>query len=211
MSVQLGFEIAAVCGAYLLGSIPFGLLIGKAKGIDIRTQGSGNIGATNVFRCVGKGWGILTFLLDMAKGLISASLLPCLIPDLPPEAQLGWRLGCGAAAIIGHNWPCWLRFKGGKGIATSLGFLIGAAPIGAGYAALAWVVVFVALRYVSLASILAALALIAAAWLQYAQTPIWFRSVLTLLALLAIFKHRSNISRLLNGTENRFSFKKKKQ
>ncbi len=210
MSFKYTAEIVMICSAYLLGSIPFGLLIAKAKGIDIRKQGSGNIGATNVFRCVGKGWGILTFFLDMLKGLLSAFVLPSLIPGLASEAVLGWRLAGGACAIVGHNWPCWLRFKGGKGIATSLGVLLGAAPAGAGIAAVAWVIVFLALRYVSLASIAAALALIAYAWIYYAEDPVWFKGVLTLLALLAILKHHANIRRLLNGTENRFSFGKKK-
>lgn len=212
MTTQLIFKIVALVASYLLGSIPFGLLIGKAKGIDIRTAGSGNIGATNVFRCVGKEWGIFTFVLDMLKGMTAAMLFPLMIPNLGEPERLGWSFACGALAIVGHNWPCWLKFKGGKGISTSLGFLIGVAPLGAGAAALVWILVFVAFRYVSLASICAALALAAMAWFYYLPQAglLWFPILLTLLAVLAIAKHHENIRRLLKGTENRFSFSKKK-
>ena len=106
-------------GSYLLGSIPNGLFIAKAKGIDLRKVGSGNIGATNVFRCVGKGWGIAAFVLDAIKGFVPAFVFPRLVLDCPD--WLG--LACGVAAVAGHNWPVWLNFKGGKGVSTSAGML----------------------------------------------------------------------------------------
>lgn len=207
---------AAILGAYLLGAIPFGLFIANARGVDLRHSGSGNIGATNVFRCVGKSWGIFTFILDMLKGFI-ATCLPVLAFNLwlddttvTPEQLLAWRFACGTAAFVGHCWPVYLCFKGGKGISTALGFLIGVAPVAAGVALLAWIVVFLIGRFVSLASIVAALVVLVSAWVE-AEHPLWFRIVLSVLAFLAIVKHRKNIANLCSGTENRFSFTQKQR
>ena len=202
--------------AYLLGSIPFGLLIAKSRGVDVRTVGSKNIGATNVFRTVGKGPGIATFALDMGKGFCAAFFLPRLLAFAFWGIH-GWNatgfeplnLFAGACAIIGHNWTCFLRFKGGKGVATSLGVLLGIVPLGALLALAVWIFAFLVSRYVSLASIVAAAALGVGVWFLYPQTW-WLPAVITILALLAIAKHHANIRRLLNGTENRFSFSKKK-
>ena len=119
--------------AYLLGAIPFGLLIARANGVDIRKVGSGNIGATNVFRALGKKWGILAFTCDALKGFIPASLFPFLAKTIgAPGDDSVLSLVCACLAIAGHNWPVYLRFKGGKGVATSVGALIGLAPSAAG-------------------------------------------------------------------------------
>ncbi len=198
--------------AYLLGSIPFGFLIAKACGKDIRTLGSGNIGATNVFRSVSKPLGILTFALDFLKGLCGVKLVPVLATTLAGGSAENMALPvfCGAMTVVGHNWTCFLGFKGGKGVATSAGLLLGLSPIGVGLAFAAWLATFLLSRYVSVASITAAVVLGIAVWpLHLKEHGIWFPCVLTLLALLAIWKHRSNIARLRAGTESRFHFGKK--
>ena len=195
--------------AYLLGSVPFGFLIAKARGKDIRTLGSGNIGATNVFRSVSKPLGILTFALDLLKGFCGVKLVPLLAATLTGASFENMYLPafCGAMTVVGHNWTCFLGFKGGKGIATSAGLLLGLSPAGVGIAFGAWLATFLATRYVSVASIAAAAVLAVAAWpLHLKAYGVWFPCVLTLLALLAVWKHRSNIARLRAGTESRFSF-----
>jgi len=204
--------IYSVCGvlAYLLGAIPFGLLIARAKGVDIRAVGSGNIGATNVFRALGKGWGILAFACDALKGFIPASVFPLLAKTLWKfDGDAVLPLVCACLAIAGHNWPVYLRFKGGKGVATSVGALIGLAPVAAGVGLLTWALVFVATRYVSVASIAAAFMVAGAVWFFYAQSGILLPVVLTALCGLVIWRHKSNIQRLIHGSENRFEFKKK--
>lgn len=199
--------------AYLLGSVPFGFLIAKTRGLDIRTLGSGNIGATNVFRSVSKPLGILTFAFDLLKGFCGARLVPLLAASLtgsPHESGMGLPVFCGAMAVVGHNWTCFLGFKGGKGIATSAGLLLGLSPAGVGIAFLVWLALFLTTRYVSVASIGAAAALGVAVWPLHLKTQgAWFPAVLTLLAAVAVWKHRSNIARLRAGTESRFQFRKK--
>ena len=198
--------------AYLFGSIPFGFLVAKAKGIDIRKVGSGNIGATNVFRCVSKPLGIFTFLLDFAKGVSGCCLIPWLAarycsgtaPDLP------LRVACGFLTVAGHNWTIFLGFRGGKGIATSAGLLLGLAPAACGWAVLSWIVIFLASRYVSAASMAAASTLGIIAWpLYFHGHSWWFPVMLDVLAALAIWRHRANIRRLQAGTESRFQFRKR--
>lgn len=193
--------------SYFAGAIPFGFLIARARGVDIRTVGSGNIGATNVFRSVGKPWGIATFILDALKGYLPAAILPGLCGvgagDLAsPELA---RLAGGAAAILGHSFPIFLGFRGGKGVATGAGALMGIAPV-AGLMGLAtWAVVFFASRYVSLASITAAVAVSVSAWVWHHSANLTVPSALTLLAALVVYRHKDNIRRLLAGTEHRFS------
>ena len=204
------FWILTGVAAYLLGSIPFGLLIAKSRGVDIRAVGSKNIGATNVFRCVGKGPGIAAFALDAGKGFVAAFFLPRLVAlalgvDVSTFNPQPSALFAGACAVVGHNWTCFAGFKGGKGVATSLGLLLGIVPFGALVALGVWVVVVLISHYVSLASMVAAAALGVSVWFLYPQT-VWLPAVVTLLALLVIAKHHANIHRLLNGTENRFSF-----
>ena len=193
-----------VLAAYLLGAIPNGLLIARLKGVDLQKVGSGNIGATNVFRCVGKGWGVLAFVLDAVKGFVPAFFFPRLLESAPP--WLG--LACGAAAVAGHNWPVWLKFKGGKGVSTSAGMLLGIAPaaVGIGFAVFAATVALT--RFVSLGSILAAIAVPAAyLWMNGADNRL-LAGALVLMGLLVIVKHRANIGRLLKGTEPRIVGKK---
>lgn len=198
--------------SYLLGAIPFGLLIGRMRGIDIRTVGSGNIGATNVFRACGKLWGILTFFLDALKGFIPAFFSTCAATVFFPNAGFNPQalsLVCGFAAIAGHNWPVYLRFKGGKGVATGAGAILGIAPKVVLVALPAWFVVFLVTRYVSVASILAAAAMAGSAWLLRSEGAIAVPSVLTFLAALTIWRHKGNIVRLARGQEHRFQFGKK--
>lgn len=202
-----------ILASYLLGAVPFGLLVARAKGVDIRNVGSKNIGATNVLRSVGKPWGILTFALDALKGFAPAFLFPMLgkvcCPDFQPLENLG--LWCGIAAILGHNFPVYLGFKGGKGVATSAGVLIGVAPLAALIGLATWAVFFFTTRYVSLASIAAVAATCAAGWVLHVKHGLVVPIVLTLLAALIIWRHRANIQRLIAGTEHRFVKKTKGQ
>lgn len=199
--------IAGGAAAYLLGSIPFGFLIARSRGVDIRKLGSGNIGATNVFRSVSKPLGVLTFVLDMAKGTAGARLIPWLLARFfvhPDLNALPMHVFCGFVTVVGHNWTLFLNFKGGKGVATSAGLLLGLAPWGCGVALLVWTITLLAARYVSVASIAAAFALGIAAWPLYLKHGTWFPAILDTLALLAIWRHRSNMARLRAGTESRF-------
>lgn len=190
--------------SYLIGSIPFGLLIAKAKGKDIRTMGSGNIGATNVLRCLGKPAGITCFALDVLKGYLPAAFFPTL-GNVDPSFGILF----GALSILGHNFPVFLNFKGGKGVATSAGVLIGVAPLAVILGLLAWVVVFKVSGYVSLGSIIAALVVVLVGWIRVGQYGIVTALALTLLGGLTIWRHRANIQRLRAGTENKFERKKK--
>jgi len=190
--------------AYITGSIPFGLLISKAKGQDIRTMGSCNIGATNVLRCLGKPLGITCFVLDVLKGFLPAFVFPLL-----GETDPGFGLLFGTAAILGHNFPVFLKFKGGKGVATSAGVLMGVAPLAVVIGLLVWVVIFKASGYVSLGSIIAALAVVITGWVRVGQTGPVTAAALTLLGALTVWRHRTNIQRLIAGTENKFQKKKK--
>ncbi len=184
--------------AYLLGSIPNGLLIARLKGIDLKTSGSGNIGATNVFRCVGKGWGLLALVLDAAKGFVPAYVFPRLLDTAPP----GWLgLACGVAAVAGHNWPIWLGFKGGKGVSTSAGMLLGIAPAAVGIGLVFFAAAVAISRRVSVGSILAAMAVPAAHIGLYGWDNPLLATTLILMGLAVIVKHRGNIRRLIQGTE----------
>lgn len=203
--------VAVAVAAYLIGSIPFGFLVAKSKGVDIRTVGSRNIGATNVFRTLGKGPGILTFLLDVLKGYVSAALLPLLAAHLVPGMECdpaNIRLIGGLFAVLGHTWSVFLGFKGGKGVATSAGMLIGIAPAAVAIAFGGWVVVFLLSRYVSAASILAAALLATLMWLPAFYVNALTATLLTCLALTVIIRHHANIGRLLKGTESRFALTK---
>src|SRR4051812_47270633 len=195
--------------AYLLGSIPWGLLVARAKGVDIRRHGSGNIGATNVLRVVGKPWGLTVFALDALKGFVAVRIA-IVLAHLTPEARAYvefFAILAAALCVLGHSFPVWLKFKGGKGVATSVGALLGVVPIAAVAIFLVWVIVFETTRYVSLASILAALALPVAVgvlvWLRmtHGTVLLYFCSAMT---ALVVWRHRSNISRLLSGEEERF-------
>ena len=194
--------------SYIVGAIPFALLLARLKGIDIRKVGSGNVGATNVFRMVSKPLGIATFFCDALKGFVPAFVFPML-----GKCDAGFfqcsELGvlCGVAAIAGHNWPVFLKFKGGKGIATSAGVLMGIAPAAVGIGLLSWILLFATSRYVSVASIGAAVIVPAAGWFLYFTDGAFKPVALILLGALAVWRHRSNIKRLTEGTEHRFEFR----
>jgi glycerol-3-phosphate acyltransferase PlsY len=196
--------------AYLCGSLPSGLLVGRARGVDIRALGSGNIGATNVFRTVGKGWGVLTFLADAGKGVLAVSLGFFLAgkfaPGLNPAVA---GIAAAVCCILGHNFPVWLKFKGGKGVATSLGVVIGLVPLAAAIGLGVWVLAMLLTRYVSVASIAGAVAVPVAVALRSAspdKMPLLVFSIVA--ALLIVVRHKANIRRLLAGTEHRFGKKK---
>ena len=189
--------------AYLLGAVPTGLYLARIKGVDIREVGSGNIGATNVFRTAGKGVGILTLLLDALKGFIPAYVFPLLSRHVAQE----YGILFGILAIIGHNWPIYLKFKGGKGVATSAGMLLGVAPLAVLVGFVCWVLCMAFTRIVSLSSIVAATKVTVAVWVRI-RSALAANVALTILAMLVIWLHRANIRRLLNGTENRFGKKK---
>jgi len=194
-------------GAFLLGSIPTGYLVARAKGVDIRQHGSGNIGATNVFRTLGKPLGVFVFMVDALKGFAVVWLAGRF------DGASDWAGIIAAVAVIGgHNYTPWLGFKGGKGIATSAGVLLALMPWAVLCIAIVWFVVFKVSRYVSLASISAAAALpvaVAALWSAgcSGNGPLLGFSVL--ISALAIWRHRTNIQRLRAGTESRFEGKKK--
>jgi len=195
--------IGCAVASYLLGSIPTGFLWAKARGIDIRAVGSGNIGATNVMRALGKGPGITVLLLDAAKGFVPVFVAPVFFPHLDRDTL---QILCCIFVIAGHNWPCWLRFKGGKGVATSAGALLAFLPVPLLCGLVVWGAVFAIWRYVSLASVCAAAAVpLAALFITKNMTLTVFT---TILAAVAIVKHKPNIQRLLAGTENRVGKRK---
>ena len=208
-SIAWGCTLAVM--SYLLGAVPFGLLIARLKGVDIRKVGSGNIGATNVLRAVGKPWGIATFACDALKGFLPAALFPIVGNHFGADFQSLelWGVVCAVAAILGHNFPIYLGFKGGKGVATSAGALLGLAPLAVVIGLFVWAVFFFTLRYVSLASIVAASSVVVSAWVLYRDRDLLLPVVLTVLGSLVIARHHANIRRLLNGTESRFERKKK--
>ena len=200
--------IVIAVAAYLLGSIPTGYLVARARGIDIRTVGSGNIGAANVFRILGKPAGILVLVVDGLKGFAACAWLIDFVIQLfavAPGQIENLRIVAGICAVLGHNYTCWLKFKGGKGIATSAGVYFALAPLAAGIALGIWIIVFALGRYVSVASIAAAVALPTGVWLT--KNNLFLGIVTTALGLLAIYKHKGNIHRLLNGTERRLGQK----
>jgi glycerol-3-phosphate acyltransferase PlsY len=204
------FLIAIACSC---GSLPFGYWAGRFKGIDIRKHGSGNIGATNVIRVLGKRTGAPVFALDMLKGLAPVAFAEWWMRRCGSEENAASLVAvcCAAAAVLGHMFTPWLGFKGGKGVATSAGALLGLAPLSLAFGFLAWIIVFGLTRYVALASIAAAVALpVAMALLMILRGTLnWVLLGLGIvMGVLVIVRHRSNIARLLKGTENRFASKK---
>ena len=201
-------SVLIVTAAYLIGAIPFGFLIGKLNGKDIRREGSCNIGATNVTRVVGKSWGKLCFLCDFLKGFLPVFL----VMRFHPED--GWLIALTAlAAMLGHIFPVYLGFKGGKGVSTAAGAALALCPAAVLGAGVVWAAVFFLFRYVSLASLAAAVTLPAMAWILKlfagAALPLPVGILLIVFALLTFWRHRSNIVRLMNGTESRFVKNKK--
>ena len=202
---ELGFAVGAavlLVGCYLLGSLPFSVWIARAYGVDVRKVGSGNPGATNVLRSAGRGPGILALLCDVAKG-VAAVLLARTLTDSP--VWWGWA---ALAAVCGHVFSIFLRFRGGKGVATAAGALGAVSPSALGLALVVFVLAVVATRYVSLGSMLGALAFPIALWFVVARDlDAGSRTALmvstSLIAFLVLLRHRANLSRLLSGTENK--------
>ncbi len=204
-------------GAYLLGSIPFGLLIAKAHGKDLRTVGSGNIGATNVSRALGRKWAYVCFVLDVLKGMVPMLLTMFIAEPVEPVILLLW-LVVGCAAISGHIFPIYIKFKGGKGVSTSFGVALGLWPyftICALFAIAIWVTVVLIWRYVSLASIIASVSfplvlilviILKQNWDLFILWPLLIAA--TAIPLMVIVRHRDNIKRLMAGTESKISHSK---
>jgi glycerol-3-phosphate acyltransferase PlsY len=199
------FLIIAI--AYALGSIPFGYLIVQAwAGADIRESGSGGTGATNVSRRAGKPAGLITLILDVLKGAFGVLLARWFTPG----EELGWTVAVtGIAVVVGHIFPIWLGFRGGKGVATAVGVFLVLAPLNLVVAGLVFFCTILLTRYVSLASILASVSLLLFTWLQRQFGATYYRGDMILIsavviAILIIFAHRANIGRLIRGTENRF-------
>lgn len=209
----------AIVAAYLLGSIPFGLLIARAHGKDLRSIGSGNIGATNVSRALGRKWAYFCFALDVLKGLIPMLATLHLASTQLDQTQgekvvlLGLWLAVGCAAIVGHIFPIYLKFKGGKGVATSFGIALGLWPyftVCALFALATWLIVVLTFRYVSLASILASVVFPLVLILAIILMPGWefgilWPVVVTAFAIpvMVVMRHRENITRLIAGTESK--------
>ena len=196
---------------YLVGSVPTGYLLGRSRGLDIRRHGSGNIGATNVWRVMGRNWGLIAFAGDFLKGFLPLYLVRTLsFPEISSWSISLLLVLCGLAAIIGHNYTPWLGFKGGKGIATSAGVLAALMPPVFAIALSTWIVATLISRAVSIGSILAAAMLAPAAAWFYPGEWIYF-GLAALAGGLAVWRHRSNIQRQLAGTESRFEFSAKKK
>ena len=204
--------VAVAFLSYLIGSFPTGYLVGRLAGIDIRKIGTGNIGATNVLRVLGKPCGYTVFVFDFVKGTIAVTLSILIVSRVRPLFHETELVGIitGVLCVIGHSYPVWLGFKGGKGVATSLGVLFGLMPVAALVVVLVWLITFLVTKYVSVASIVAAIALPAAVFAMVhvrktnGITLVYFSICLT---VLIIWRHRSNLSRLMKGTEQ--SFKRK--
>ncbi len=196
--------IAAVVG-YLLGALPFGYLVARAKGVNIFEVGSKNPGATNVRRVLGAGPGNLVFALDALKGAAAAGW-PAFLTYTPEAVRqnipLYWGIVGLVGALLGHSFSCFTKFRGGKGVATASGGMLVLVPLSALIAVVVWTAAFFLSRYVSLASILAALALPISAWALGQPLPLIILALVV--GLFVILRHRANIARLINGTENKF-------
>jgi glycerol-3-phosphate acyltransferase PlsY len=204
--------VAVLIGSYLLGSIPFGFLAGRLARIDIRKAGSGNVGATNVVRVLGKRYGYPVFALDFLKGFGAVKVSMLMAPGRPAEWNSSEIVGILAAmsSILGHLYPPWLKFKGGKGVATSAGALLALTPVPTLIGVAIWIIVFWMTRYVSLASITATVVLPIVILVVTPQDPNNGKPLVyasACVAAVVIWRHRSNLSRLIRGTEPRFTRK----
>jgi len=206
----LAYIVVAIV-AYLLGSIPTGFLVAKARGIDIRAVGSGNIGAANTFRAVGRTAGIFVLFADALKGFVAVELCYLILPLLGvtgPGVGIHYRVVAGIFAVLGHNYTCWLGFKGGKGIATTAGVYLALVPLSVGLGLVAFIVALLLTRFTSVGSMVAAIVLTLVVCLT--RSDLTLILVTIALCILAILKHRTNIQRLIAGTENRIQFGKRK-
>jgi glycerol-3-phosphate acyltransferase PlsY len=190
-------------GSYLLGSVPFGFLVGKAKGVDLRRVGSGNIGSTNIYRALGLPTALAVFALDAGKGLVATRLMPALRPEGIEPAHLGFI--CGIAVMVGSVASVFMRLRGGKGVATGAGVFLGLAPLAAAICIAVWAALVTAFRYVSLGSLVAAavlpLLLVAFDPSGYSRSPVFYLALAV--ALTVVVSHRSNITRLIRGKEHK--------
>jgi glycerol-3-phosphate acyltransferase PlsY len=199
--------LVCVAIAYLAGSIPSGLWLGRAlRGVDVRTLGSGNLGATNVYRSLGPPIGIATLLIDIAKGALPAWFLPGSLGTAFPGGPEWCRLSVGLAAIAGHVWTMFAGFKGGKGVATTVGVLLALSPLAFGVFLGVFVVTLAITRFVSLGSVLGAIGFAIALAVAGRGAPGPTLAFGVLVAALVIVRHRDNIGRLLRGEEHRFQF-----
>jgi len=201
--------IVGIIISYLIGGIPFGYLIAVIKGIDIRTEGSGNIGATNVGRVLGKKYGLIIFILDMLKGFIVVFYIPALVSsavNIPTTTDNLLVVLCGFCAVLGHAFPVYLKFKGGKAVATSFGVFIWLVPISIGIAFGVWLLTVIVTRYVSLGSMIGSLSLVGVIVIVV-DSPFGDNIYLTVMsvavAILIIARHTSNIQRIIAGTEKK--------
>lgn len=206
--------LCLIAFAYFCGALPFGYWAGRMHGIDIRQHGSRNIGATNVVRVLGKKVGIPVFVLDMLKGFGPTFLAAWWMKmKCGADANTATLVAvlCAAAAVLGHTFTFWLGFKGGKGVATTAGSLLGLAPLALVIGLAAWLITFYSSRYVALASIVAAIVLPVSMAVLMTVQGTWNHVLLgfgIVMGVLVIVRHRSNISRMIAGTENRFGKKK---
>lgn len=205
--------LLCAAGGYVSGATPFGYLAGKLKGMDIRQHGSGNIGATNAIRVLGKGIGIPVFILDLLKGWLPVWLAKAWLITLPEGVALvsTGAVVTGLAAVLGHMFTFWLGFKGGKGVATTTGVLLGIAPVAMLGGLAVWLVFFFTMRYVSLASMMAGVGVAVTMLIQMSRSGQWDMVMLgfgLLIMLLVIVRHRANIQRILAGTEPKAGQKK---
>jgi glycerol-3-phosphate acyltransferase PlsY len=196
--------IGLALAAYLIGSIPIGFIAGKAGGVDLRTIGSGNYGATNVYRAFGLKLALLVFVLDVAKGFVGTRVLPLL---WEADISMEWlRLVCGISVIAGSVASIFMKFRGGKGVANSVGVFLGLTPAATGICLAVWGALFARFRYVSLGSITGAICLpiltaVLAEEPRFTRDPVFYLALVV--AVIVIARHRANIKRLLKGTENR--------
>lgn len=213
MSISLTFILCAI-GGYLLGSIPFGLVLTRMCGLgDIRKIGSGNIGATNVLRTGRKDLALLTVILDASKAGIAAFLAErlCSRDDmilfgLYTQINIVASLIAGSCGVLGHNFPIWLKFKGGKGVASAFGFILATSPQIALLVLMSWLIVAFISRYSSLSAIMAA---VLTPFYAFFLTEPVYSLFYTAIALLVLYRHHANIARLIKGEESKISFKKK--
>jgi glycerol-3-phosphate acyltransferase PlsY len=197
---------AAALVAYLLGSIPFGFIAGLIAGVDVREHGSGNIGATNTLRVLGKKYGYAVFVADVLKGFLAVRIA-LWVAHFDPSTSYFIGILAAFFVVVGHSFPVWLQFRGGKGVAAAAGACLGLLPVATFIAVIVWIAIFFAFRFVSLASIVAAIALPISAWLLGNVADPVLLGFSGLIAALIIFRHRSNIVRLLEGSEPRFDRK----
>lgn len=209
--------VILIITAYLLGSIPFGLIIAKAHGKNLRSIGSGNIGATNLSRALGRRWAYFCFFLDVAKGFLPTLIAAGLISSPPFVTELFLALAAGCAAVLGHIFPLYVKFRGGKGVATSFGVALGLWPyytICAVVALLIWITTVLIWRYISLASIAASvafpitLALVIVLMSRWNFADLWpLFTAAVAIPVMVIVRHRENIKRIIAGTESKISKK----